>query len=225
MREKRIPVETVRRLSLYLRTLRLFERRGARVISSAELTRHLDITGAQARRDLAYFGSFGQPGVGYYVGHLREKIEAILGLHRNWEAVLVGAGKLGTALLEYPGFRRYNFRLVAAFDRDRGKVGRLIGGVPVRPAGELSSFLRRQPVKIAVIAVPGRAAQAVADCLVAGGVSAILNFAPRYLDFPAHVQIKSLDMAMEIEGLIYHLARSGPAAEEPPVDRDGGVVI
>lgn len=214
--KKEIPAETVRRLSLYLRTLRFLERRGVPVVSSAELTHRLEITAAQARRDLAYFGSFGRPGVGYEVAHLRGKIERILGLDRRWDAVLVGAGKLGTALLEHPGFRRHNIRVAVAFDSNPQRYGRVVAGVPVLPVREMEQYLRRHRIRVAVITVPARTAQEVTDRLVAGGVTAILNFAPRYLELPERIAIRSLDMAMELEGLVYHLAAEGAA----PLGRD-----
>ena len=204
-KHRRIPEETVRRLSLYLRTLRFMENNGMQVISSERLTKHLNITGAQARKDLTYFGSFGQPGVGYNVHHLRKKIEEILGLDHSWNVILVGCGKLGAALLAYPGFRRFGFRILAAFDNNPVKVGQKIGDVPVIADQKMEGFIRKNRVKVAIVTVPANAAQKIARRLAESGISAILNFAPRYLAIPEKIQIKSVDMAMELESLVYYL--------------------
>jgi redox-sensing transcriptional repressor len=207
MREKyrRIPEETIRRLSLYLRTLRFTENKGVQVISSERLTKHLNITGAQARKDLTYFGSFGQPGVGYNVHRLRKKIEEILGLDHSWNVILIGCGKLGAALLAYPGFRRFGFRILAAFDNNPAKIGRRVGDVPVVADQKVEGFIRKNGVKVAIVTVPAEAAQEIARRLAESGISAILNFAPRYLAIPENIQIKSVDMAMELESLVYYL--------------------
>ncbi|MFH2069100.1 MAG: redox-sensing transcriptional repressor Rex [Candidatus Omnitrophota bacterium] len=207
MRKKhpRIPEETVRRLSLYLRTLRFMENKEVHVISSERLTKHLNITGAQARKDLTYFGSFGQPGVGYNVHRLRKKIEEILGLDHNWNVILVGCGKLGAALLAYPGFRRFGFRILAAFDNNKTKIGQKIGGVPVIADQKMEGFIQKNGIKVAIVTVPAEAAQGIARRLAESGISAILNFAPRYLAIPEKIRIKSVDMAMELESLVYYL--------------------
>jgi redox-sensing transcriptional repressor len=204
-KQQRIPEETVRRLSLYLRTLRFMENKGMQVVSSERLTKHLNITSAQARKDLTYFGSFGQPGVGYNVRRLKEKIEGILGLDRSWRVILVGCGKLGAALLAYPGFRHFGFKIMAAFDNNPAKVGQVIGGAPVLADRTMENFIRKNKIKVAVITVPAEAAQEIARRLVKSGISAILNFAPRYLTIPENIQIKSVDMAMELESLVYYL--------------------
>ena len=207
MRKKRwsIPEETIRRLSLYLRILRFLEKEGVRVISSERLTKHLHITSAQARKDLAYFGSFGQPGVGYNVRRLREGVEKILGLNLSWQVILVGVGKLGAALISYPGFRHFGFKILAAFDNNPAKVGQAISGIPVLDDRQMEDFIREHQIKVAIMTVPASAAQDIARRLVNSGISAILNFAPRYLSIPENIQIKSVDMAMELENLVYYL--------------------
>ena len=204
-KDRRIPEETIRRLSLYLRTLRFVEKKGVPVISSERLTKHLQITGAQARKDLTYFGSFGQPGVGYSVSRLKKKIEEILGVNHSWNVVLVGCGKLGAALLAYPGFRRFGFKILAAFDSNPAKIGQKIGNVPVVADQEMEKFIRQNKVKVAILTVPAEAAQEIARRLTESGIAAILNFAPRYLNIPEKIQIKSVDMAMELESLVYYL--------------------
>ena len=204
-KHQRIPEETIRRLSLYLRTLRFMEKKGVQVISSERLTKHLNITGAQVRKDLTYFGSFGQPGVGYNVNRLREKIEKILGLDHNWNVILVGYGKLGAALLAYPGFRRFSFKILAAFDNNPAKVGQKIGDVLVIADQKMEEFIQKNGVTVAIVTVPAKAAQEIAWRLAKSGISAILNFAPRYLTIPEKIRIKSVDMAIELEGLVYYL--------------------
>ncbi len=204
-KSRNIPEETVRRLSLYLRTLRFMEKKGIDVVSSKRLTKHLNITGAQARKDLTYFGSFGQPGIGYNVRRLRKKIEEILGLDHSWSVILVGCGKLGAALSVYPGFRRFGFRILAAFDNSPAKIGQRIGGVPVLADQKMEGFIKKNNVKVAIITVPAEAAQEIARRLSDSGISAILNFAPRYLTIPEKIRIKSVDMAMELESLVYYL--------------------
>lgn len=209
MKKNSIPEETIRRLSLYLRILMVLEREKIPVISSKRLVEHLPVTSAQARRDLAYFGSFGKRGVGYPVTELKSRISGILGLDREWPVVLVGAGRLGQALADYKGFRRFGFHVRAVFDNNPRKIGRKFGTVTVRPVSTMEDFIRKHHIRVAAVAVPASAAQETVDRLVSCGVTAVLNFAPRYLELPGHVHIKSVDMAMELESLVYHLKQEG----------------
>ena len=204
-KHRSIPEETVRRLSLYLRSLHFMENKGVPVVSSERLTKHLNITGAQTRKDLTYFGSFGQPGVGYNVSRLKKKIEEIIGLDHSWNVVLVGCGKLGAALLTYPGFRRFGFKILAAFDNNPAKIGQKIGDVSIIADQKMEKFIRKNEVQVAIVTVPAKAAQEIAQRLAKSGISAILNFAPRYLTIPDNIRIKSVDMAMELESLVYYL--------------------
>ena len=198
---------TVRRLSNYYRVLEEVAAEGRRMISSHLLAEREGITSAQVRKDLSSFGSFGRRGLGYHVQHLRDEIRALLGLDRRWRACVVGAGHIGTALLGYRGFADQGFDIVAVFDADVARVGRTLEGLVVRPVSQLSA---RDAFEIGVIATPARAAQEVADALVAAGVQGILNFAPRKLFVPAHVALRTVDMAMEFESLSFSLARTRP---------------
>jgi len=206
----RISESTVRRLSHYYRVLEEVEAEGKRLISSHRLAEREGITSAQVRKDLSCFGSFGRRGLGYNVAHLREEIRAILGLDRRWKVALIGAGNIGAALLAYRGFARQGFDVVAVFDRDPQRVGQRMGDLAVRDIDELQAVMTQHPVDMAVIATPVRAAQEVADRLVAAGVRAILNFAPRKLFVPAHVALRNVDMTVELETLSFTLAQRQP---------------
>jgi redox-sensing transcriptional repressor len=198
---------TVRRLSHYYRVLEEVEAEGSRMISSHRLAEREGITSAQVRKDLSCFGSFGRRGLGYDVARLREEIRAILGLERRWRVAVVGAGNIGAALLAYRGFEKQGFDVIAAFDREPSRIGLELGSVVVQDVAALPAAAARNPIEIGVIATPARAAQEVADLLVAAGVRAILNFAPRKLFVPAHVALRTVDMAMEFESLSFSLAR------------------
>lgn len=202
---KRIADSTVRRLSAYLRFLEDFEARGLATISSDELARRGGTTSAQVRKDLSLFGSFGKRGLGYAVPELAGRLRAILGLGRTWQVIIVGTGKIGAALARHRGFQDRGFQIVAAYDRDPAVLGTDLDGVTVRDVSHLEADIRRRPPDIAVLAVPEQAAQAMADRLVKCGVKAILNFAPAQLQVPADVTVKSVNMAMELEGLSFAL--------------------
>jgi len=196
---------TVRRLSHYYRVLEEVAAEGKRMISSHLLAEREGVTSAQVRKDLSSFGSFGRRGLGYHVEHLRAEIRVLLGLDRRWRVCVVGAGHIGSALIGYPGFPDQGFDLVALFDADADRVGRTVEGLVVRPMTQLSA---RDGFEIGVIATPVRAAQAVADALVAAGVRGILNFAPRKLRVPPGVMLRTVDMTMEFESLSYALTRA-----------------
>jgi redox-sensing transcriptional repressor len=202
---RKIAESTVRRLSLYLRFLEEFEEQGMETVSSEALASRGGTTSAQVRKDLSFFGSFGKRGLGYSVGELVRRLREILGLGRNYRVAMIGAGKIGSALVHYRGFKQRGFEIVAIFDADAGKVGRNWSGLTVRDARELEADLRRQPVDIAVIVTPADAAQAVADRVVALGVKAILNFAPIQLVVPDDVVVKTVNLALELETLSYAL--------------------
>ncbi|MCK4244788.1 MAG: redox-sensing transcriptional repressor Rex [Candidatus Omnitrophica bacterium] len=204
---KTIPHETIKRLALYLRSLRYLARKRVEIISSRKLTEHINASPAQVRKDLACFGEFGVPGVGYQVKKLIAEIESILGLKKKQEVALVGVGKLGSALLAYPGFKRFGFRISALFDNSPEKIGKKISGLKVEDVARIEEVLRRKKIKIAIITVPAANAQEAADRLVAAGIKVILNFAPRYLNIPQGVIINTIDMAIELECLIYYLTR------------------
>lgn len=204
----RISGSTVRRLSHYYRVLEEVEGEGRRMISSHRLAEREGITSAQVRKDLSYFGSFGRRGLGYNVAHLRRELRAILGLDRRWRVALVGAGNVGSALAAYRGFGAQGFDIVAVFDRDAARVGEQVNGVAVRDLAELSQASVQGSFELGIIATPVRAAQEVADKLVAAGVRGILNFAPRKLFVPAQVALRNVDMTMELEGLSFALTQA-----------------
>lgn len=196
---------TVRRLSHYYRVLEEVAAEGRRMISSQLLAEREGITSAQVRKDLSSFGSFGRRGLGYHVEHLRQEIQALLGLDRRWRVCVVGAGHIGSALVGYPGFAEQGFDIVAVFDADAERIGRTVEGLAVRPMSQLTA---REGCEIGVIATPAGAAQSVADALVAAGVQGILNFAPRKLRVPDSVALRTVDMTMEFESLSYALNRA-----------------
>ncbi len=202
---KHIADSTVRRLSAYLRFLEDFEHRGLETISSDELAHQGGTTSAQVRKDLSFFGSFGKRGLGYSVPELANRLREILGLGHEWRVVIIGAGKIGAALAQYRGFRQRGFTILAAYDINSDKVGRTLAGIPVRDIEQLEKDFQREKPDIVVLTVPGEEAQRVVDRIVVAGIKAILNFAPTLLHAPADVTVKSVNMAMELEGLSFAL--------------------
>jgi len=202
---KHIAESTVRRLSAYLRYLEDFESRGLTTISSEELANRGGATSAQVRKDLSFFGSFGKRGLGYSVPELAGRLREILGLGKEWRVVIVGAGKIGGALAQYRGFRQRGFNILAAYDNNLDKVGRKLEGIPVRDIDQLDRDIQREKPDIVVLTVPGEEAQKVVDRVVKAGVKAILNFAPAQLHAPPDVTVKTVNMAMELEGLSFAL--------------------
>lgn len=203
---RKISDSTVRRLALYLRFLEASAAQHLTTISSAELARRGGTTSAQVRKDLSFFGSFGKRGLGYSVPELSARIRDILGLKRTHRVVLVGAGKMGGALLHYRGFRQHGFDLVAIYDKDPKKIGTRSDGLLVRDVRQLEADLKKEPTDIAILVTPAEAAQEVADRLVRAGIKAILNFAPVPLAVPTDVAVQSVNMALELETLSYALA-------------------
>jgi redox-sensing transcriptional repressor len=205
---------TVRRLSFYLRILKEIRADGTRTVSSARLADLGGLTSAQVRKDLSVFGNFGVRGRGYDVASLEEALARILGLDREWKTVVVGAGRLGSALSAYPEFRSQGFHILGAFDSDPARVGHQVGATEVRSVAQLQDFVREHGVSIGVIATPASAAQSAADGLVAAGVRGILNFASTKLDVPDFVAVRNVNLAIELEGLSFALA-------DPDGDADG----
>ena len=203
---RKISESTVRRLSLYLRFLEQFAAHGQTTISSAELARRGGTTSAQVRKDLSFFGSFGKRGLGYSVSELAANIRDILGLKRTYRVILVGAGRIGGALVQYPGFRQRGFHVTAIYDKDPHKVGSRWNGLVVRDVRHIEADLAKEPTDIAIVVTPAEAAQDVVDRLVHSGVKAILNFAPVQLAVPADVVVKSVNMALELETLSFSLS-------------------
>jgi redox-sensing transcriptional repressor len=203
---RKISDSTVRRLALYLRFLEQSAAQNLATISSAELAQRGGTTSAQVRKDLSFFGSFGKRGLGYSVPELSARIREILGLKRTHRVVLVGAGKMGGALLHYRGFRQHGFDVVAVYDKDPKKIGTRSNGLMVRDVRQIETDLRKEPTDIAILVTPAEAAQEVTDRLIRAGVKAILNFAPVPLAVPSDVAVQSVNMALELETLSYALA-------------------
>ena len=199
---------TTNRLSGSLRCLNVLDAAGVRTISSQALAEQFHLNAAQIRKDLAYFGEFGVRGVGYYVRDLRRHLRQILGLDRKLRVAIMGAGNLGLALADYPGFRQEGFEIAALFDNLSEKVGQQSrGGVPIHDIEDLEKISRRDGIRIAVIAVPAPAAQNVLNLVVASGIKAILNFSPGTLEVPPEVKLKSVDLTVSLESLSFFLAQ------------------
>jgi len=193
---------------VYLRCLNALDLAGVKTISSKALAEQFQLNAAQIRKDLAYFGEFGVRGVGYYVKELKRNLRMILGLDRTVRVAILGAGNLGLALADYPGFRQEGFAIVALFDSERGKVGRRSkGGVRIFEIGEFRKMVKRDAIDIAVIAVPADSAQGVVNTAVQAGVRAILNFSPGTLKVPPGVKLKNVDLTVSMESLSFFLAR------------------
>lgn len=200
-----IPRATVARLSLYLRQLEAFVGAGDQTISSSRLGQALGITDAQVRKDLACFGQFGYPGIGYRIPELIATVKRILGTDRNWSVALVGLGNLGRALLGYRGFQKQGFMIDALFDIDAKKVSTRLDGLVVQHLSDLPKVIRERRIRLAIIAVPPAAAQSVADELVRAGIQGILNFAPVTLSVPPQVSLAAVDLAIQLEQLSFQV--------------------
>jgi len=202
---------TTNRLSVYLRCLNELDASGVETISSQALAEQFQLNAAQIRKDLAYFGEFGVRGVGYYVKDLKRNLRQILGLDRRLRVVIVGAGNLGLALADYPGFRQEGFEILALLDVSNDKIGHESrSGVPIFDLKELKKLARKHHIDIAVIAVPAPSAQVVVDQVVAVGIKAVLNFSPGTLKVPPDVKLKSVDLTVSLESLSFYLAQAEP---------------
>ncbi|HEY2157957.1 MAG TPA: redox-sensing transcriptional repressor Rex [Isosphaeraceae bacterium] len=201
--EKLAPKAVINRVCLYLRQLEVFQRQGESTVSSSQLGAALGISDAQVRKDLAFFGQFGYPGIGYRIEELIGTLRHILGIDRDWPLALVGLGNLVRALLRYRGFRSRGFHIVALFDNDPGKIGQTYDGLTVEPIDALRKTVAGRGIHLAVLSVPADAAQRVADQLIACGVNGILNFAPVTLNVPPSVNIVGVDLSVQLEHLAY----------------------
>ena len=207
-----VPDVVVSRLPQYVRTLSQMLADGVQIANSQQLGEKLQITPAQIRKDLSYFGRFGKQGRGYSVEHLLEELRQILGLTVTWNVAVVGVGRLGRAILNYPGFTPDGFQLVAALDDNSGVVGQDVGGLTVQPVSQLAEVIDRHNVSIAIVAVPIAYTQQVVDRLVACGVKAILNYAPIMPQVPEGVNVRSIDPLLSLQSMTYYLA-NGSASE------------
>jgi redox-sensing transcriptional repressor len=199
---------TVNRLSIYLRCLEELLRQGIDRISSTELAARFHLSASQIRKDLAHLGELGTRGVGYPVGSLVARLRSELGLDGRHGLVIVGIGNLGSALAAYPGFDSDGFRVVGLFDSDPAKTGRRVGRLEIRPTQEISGVVRRTGAVLGVLTVPAEGAQRTHDLLVAAGIRAILNFAPRRLSSPPDVRVKNVDLRINLEELSFFLSRT-----------------
>jgi redox-sensing transcriptional repressor len=204
-----IPEATVARLPVYLRALVALADRGVGTCSSEELAAAAGVNSAKLRKDLSYLGSYGTRGVGYDVAYLRYQIAREIGVTEDLPVVIIGIGNLGRALANYDGFSSRGFRIVGLVDSDPRRLGERIGPMRVRGLDELETVVREESVAIGVLAVPAEAAQAVCDRLVSAGVTSILNFAPAVLAVPDGVDVRKVDLSIELQILAYHEQRKG----------------
>lgn len=204
MKYRRIPEETIRRMPQYLRAFSMLKTEAQGYISSRLLAEQLHLNPPQIRKDLSYFGAFGTRGIGYPVGPTTEQIRSILKLNVTQKAVLVGAGRLGTAIAAYPGFTLFGFDIAAIFDNDINKIGTKIGCCVIEDTRDIDS-IRHRGIHLAILAVPSEAAQQCADQLVGAGVKGILSLSPCYLYLPKRVKIITIDLAMELGTLPYYI--------------------
>ena len=202
-----IPEATIARLPVYLRALYALADRGTGTVSSEELAAAAGVNSAKLRKDLSHLGSYGTRGVGYDVDYLVYQVSRELGLTQDWPVVIVGAGNLGHALANYGGFASRGFRIAALLDADPDVVGSMIARHKVRSADQIESVVAQHDVSIGVIATPAAAAQGVCDRLVAAGVTSILNFAPVVLSVPSGVDVRKVDLSIELQILAFHAQR------------------
>ena len=188
--------------------LELIQDDGGVTVSSEQLARRGHTTAAQVRKDLSHFGSFGKRGLGYNVDELRDRLRIILGLDQVWPVILVGAGRIGSALFEYPDFKRRGYDCVAIVDSDPEKIGGKWGELVIQPAAKLESLIKELRATLVILAVPASAAQLVAECSVNAGIKGILNFAPVQLHVPGDIPVENVNLVMELEALSFQITRA-----------------
>jgi len=216
VKKQKIPAATIIRLSVYQRYLKRLLARGIKVISSNELAVRTNVNPAQLRKDLSYFGRFGVRGVGYDVATLMNSISSILGVMEGHTVILVGTGPIGQALLRHRGFAQQGYRFTAVFDIESDKIGKeCVGGLVVRPLDELPAITQKEPIKLAVLAVPSDHAQKAADQLVACGIKGILNFSPTRIKVPSGVSVQYVDFTILLDSLTYNISRYQQEGTEP----------
>lgn len=206
---KRPPDISISRLAVYLRFLEDYSReKGPQsTINSTQLAHFLDINPHQIRKDLSYFGKFGERGVGYRAEELKDEINRILGLSKSWNVCICGFGNLGSALFAYKGFKQMRLNIVAIFDNNPKKSGKVPGAVPAYGADRIIPVVKKLNIDMAIIAVPAPQAQETADRLIKAGIRAILNFAPANLNIPQHVKLRNVDLSTELINLTYFLSK------------------
>src|SRR5260370_32116827 len=218
-RSQGIPEATIARLPVYLRALYALAERGLATVSSEELAAAAGVNSAKLRKDLSHLGSYGTRGVGYDVEYLVYQVSRELGLTQDWSVIIVGAGNLGHALANYGGFASRGFRVAAVFDSDPLVVGTEIAAQIVRHSDEIESVIPRHGVSIGVIATPAAAAQGVCERLVAAGITSILNFAPVVLNVPSGVDVRKVDLSIELQILAFHAQRRARSPAPAPRPR------
>jgi AT-rich DNA-binding protein len=202
----KIPEATVVRLSIYFRQLHYLKDAGIDTVSSEEIANSVGVSSAQVRKDLAYFGEFGTRGVGYRVEELLGYLTKILGLDQKWNIVIMGAGKLGSALALYQGFREWGFTINAVLDSDEAKVGQSLDDIKIEPVEVLERRVKEHGINIGIVTVPAVSAQEVTDRLVQAGVGAILNFSPRVLKVPNDIILRNVDLSVNLKVLSFNLS-------------------
>ena len=209
MKRKNIPSVTINRLSIYLRCLEKILETGKgkelEIISSFEIAEITGMNSAQIRKDLAYFGEFGKRGLGYPLIDLNRELKKILGLDKEWSIIIAGAGNLGKALVNYKGFQKRGFIIKGIFDNNPSKIGKKIGHIFIYDIKKIEKFIQSENINIGILVVPADSAQEVADKMVAGGIKAILNFAPVHFVLPPEIKVQNVDLSIEVEGLTYYL--------------------
>lgn len=211
MKVEKISELTTNRLSIYLRCLNKLAAEGAMTISSESLAKRFHLNSAQIRKDLAYFGEFGVRGVGYTVESLREHLTKILGLDKEHRVGIIGAGRLGTALANYYGFKQTNFTVVAMFDASEQRIGEKVGDVEIFDIKNFAQVAKRDKINVAVIAVPAEFAQGVLERVSEAGIKAVLNFAPAPLRVAGNIKLKTVDLTTALESLAYFLSQQNGA--------------
>ncbi len=207
MKAEKISELTTNRMSVYLRCLSELSAEGAKTVSSDTLAKRFHLNSAQIRKDLAYFGEFGVRGVGYSVDGLREHLTNILGLNKEHRVAIVGAGRLGTALADYYGFKQTNFKVVGLFDADAKKIGKKVSEFEIFDIKDFADVAKSYKIDVAVIAVPAQFAQDILEQITEAGIKAVMNFAPSPLRVKADVKLKTVDLTISLESLAYFLAQ------------------
>ncbi len=210
--ERGIPDATVARLPVYLRALNALTEQGIGTCSSNDLAEQAGVNPAKLRKDLSHLGSYGTRGVGYDVEYLRYQIALEIGQNQDWDVVIVGVGNLGSALSAYQGFSTRGIRVAALVDSNPDRVGTTVSGIEVSAMADLKKVVAEREISIGIIATPGAAAQEVADNLVEAGITSILNFAPALVQVPDGVDVRKVDLSIELQILAYHEQRKAGEA-------------
>jgi redox-sensing transcriptional repressor len=221
---RKIPEAALGRLPVYLRILVDLSAEGTGQVSSEQLAELAAVNAAKVRKDLSYLGTYGTRGVGYDVQFLTYQIQRELGLNQSWPVVIVGAGNLGQALANFTGISERGFHIVGVVDKDESKIGSLVGGVRVKHADELTQIVHSKSVSIGIIATPAQQAQDAADSLVRAGVGSIMNFAPTVLSVPRGVNVRKVDLALELQILSYYEQRRNNGLRSVPTGEQSGPV-